>query len=67
MLIDSILLLWRQSLDVKLLRNKFKKQLTDVVSDINDSHHKVNVCSGNSNINSCLQNNMIHIMRGCLC
>jgi hypothetical protein len=33
MFIDSILLLWSQSLDAKLLRNKFQKQLYDVVSD----------------------------------
>jgi hypothetical protein len=39
MLIDSILLMWSQSLDVKLLRNKSEKQLTDIVSNINDSHH----------------------------
>jgi hypothetical protein len=30
--IDSILLLWSQSLDAKLLRNKFQKQLTNAIS-----------------------------------
>jgi hypothetical protein len=32
MFIDLILLLWIQSLDAKLLRNNFRKQLNDVVS-----------------------------------
>jgi hypothetical protein len=31
--IDSILLPWSKSLDAKLIRNKFQKQLIDVVSD----------------------------------
>jgi hypothetical protein len=33
MFIDSILLLWSQSLDAKFYRNNFEKKLTDVVSD----------------------------------
>jgi hypothetical protein len=38
MCIDSILLLWSQSFDAKLLRNKFHKQLTDVVSHFTNSN-----------------------------
>jgi hypothetical protein len=36
MSIYPILLLWIQSLDAKLLRNIFQKQLTDVVADFTE-------------------------------
>jgi hypothetical protein len=36
MVIDLILLLWSQSLDAKLLRNNFQKQLTNVVSNFTE-------------------------------
>jgi hypothetical protein len=42
-----ILLLWSQILDAKLLRNKFQKQLIDVVLDLT---HSLDFQIVNSNI-----------------
>jgi hypothetical protein len=49
MFIDPILLVWSKSLDVKLLRNKFQKQLTYVVSHFTNS---LNFQVVNSNLKS---------------